>query len=222
MFSRGGGAVAAAAPKQPAPAGSATPSAWGMYVTVEDIGATIGLVEAAGGAVLMPPLEVMTAGVMGVIQDPLGTIISLWQAGDHIGAELVNEANAVAWHEYTCRDIPAVAGFYAAVFGWEIRPMDENEPGGYRLVQLGARTVAGMLPMDGEDWGDMPSHWMTYFAVDDCDATALRAAELGGTVGVEPTDLPIGRFAVIADPEGAHFSVMAFSGPLDDIPDGVA
>ncbi len=226
MFSIDGASVAAASPKRPSPDGSMPPSSWGIYVTVDDLDDTIGRVEAAGGAVLLPRMDVMTAGVMGVIQDPAGAIISLWQAGDHIGAELVNETNAVAWHEYACRDLPAAAEFYSAVFGWEFQSMDpdapEGPPAGYQLVKVGERMVAGAMPMEGDEWGDMPSHWMTYVAVEDCDAVVARAKELGGTVGVEPVDIPIGRFAVIGDPEGAHFSVMSFSGPLDDIPDGVA
>jgi hypothetical protein len=65
-----------------------------------------------------------------------------------------------------------------------------------------------MMPMD-ESWpAAVPAHWMVYFAVDDTDATAAKAAELGGQVSVPPTDIPPGRFAVLNDPQGAVFSVL--------------
>src|SRR4051812_5037615 len=73
--------------------------------------------------------------------------------------------------------------------------------------------LAGMVRMD-EHWpAEVPAHWMIYFAVTDCDAAAVRAAELGGTVSVPPSDIPAGRFAVLGDPQGGFFSVIAPSGP---------
>ena len=70
--------------------------------------------------------------------------------------------------------------------------------------------LAGMVQMN-EQWPEeIPAHWMAYFAVVDADAAARKVAELGGTVSVEPFDLPdVGRIAVVNDLEGAVFSVMA-------------
>ena len=60
-----------------------------------------------------------------------------------------------------------------------------------------------------EEWGELPSHWMIYFSVADCDAAAAKATELGGSVKVPPTDIPpVGRFSVIQDPQGAVFSII--------------
>ena len=57
-----------------------------------------------------------------------------------------------------------------------------------------------------------PPYWMTYFAVDDCDATAAKSKGLGGSLIVPPTEIPnVGRFAVIRDPQGAVFSVITLS-----------
>ncbi|MBJ7522389.1 MAG: VOC family protein, partial [Solirubrobacteraceae bacterium] len=58
---------------------------------------------------------------------------------------------------------------------------------------------------------EIPAHWMVYFAVENTDATVAHAKELGGTVSVEPFDLPVGRFAVLHDPHGALFSVIAMN-----------
>ena len=63
-----------------------------------------------------------------------------------------------------------------------------------------------------EEWGELPSHWMTYFSVDDCDARAHKANQLGGKVCVPPTDIPpVGRFSVVTDPQGAVFSIIKLS-----------
>ncbi len=224
MFSVDGASVAAAGPKQ---AGADMPSVWGVYCSVDDLDATLAAVEPAGGTVLMPRMDIFTSGSMAVVQDPTGAVVSFWQPGDHIGAELVNEPNTMAWHELATRDQPAALDFYTAVLGWEYQALDGDAaaqgPGeGYRLIKVGDRMVGGIMPMEGEEWGDMPSHWMTYFAVDDCDSAVARAIDLGATVGVDPVDIPIGRFAVLLDPEGAAFTVMSFSAPMDDVPDGVA
>ncbi len=65
----------------------------------------------------------------------------------------------------------------------------------------------------------MPSHWLPYFAVADTDATCTRVLELGGIVQVPPKDIEVGRFAVITDPHGAAFAVMALN---PDWPGGAA
>ena len=71
-----------------------------------------------------------------------------------------------------------------------------------------------MMPMVGDAWpADLPPHWMVYFAVEDTDATASRCEELGGRVPQTPFDTPQGRAAVLTDPEGAVFSIIALVGP---------
>jgi predicted enzyme related to lactoylglutathione lyase len=65
-----------------------------------------------------------------------------------------------------------------------------------------------MMQMAAE-FGDAPSHWMSYVAVTDVDATAQRVEELGGKICVPPTDIPkVGRFCVITDPTGATISLI--------------
>jgi len=78
--------------------------------------------------------------------------------------------------------------------------------------KLDGRTVGGMLEMTPE-WGQIPPHWMTYFAVTDTDRAASRATELGGSVGAPPFDTAFGRIAVLSDPAGGHFSVVTPTRP---------
>jgi len=96
------------------------------------------------------------------------------------------------------------------VFGWTAS--HTGPPMNYTEFQLDGESIAGMMPMEGDDWPpDLPDHWMVYFAVADCDAAVARVQELGGSISVPPTDIPPGRFAVVADPHGAMFSLLTFS-----------
>jgi predicted enzyme related to lactoylglutathione lyase len=190
------------------------PATWTTYIAVDDVEATVGRAEPAGGQVVMAPMDVFTAGRMAMIADAAGAVVGLWQAGDHIGAQRVNEPGTMVWNENATRDLEAAKAFYAAVVGWSYAQLDDG-PFPYTLVEVSGRSVAGMLAMEGDEWGDIPSHWMAYFAVEDVDATANRARELGGGVAVEPFDLVIGRNAVLHDPGGAHFSVIALH-EIDD------
>jgi uncharacterized protein len=64
-----------------------------------------------------------------------------------------------------------------------------------------------MMSMPAEVPPEVPSYWLTYFGTADCDATVSKATGLGATVIVGPMDIPPGRFAVLADPNGATFAV---------------
>ena len=181
---------------------------WTTYVAVTDVDATMAVVERLGGRVVVPPVDVLTVGRMAMAIDPVGAVFALWQARDHIGAGITNEPGTLCWNELTCRDVDTARAFYSAVFGWDPRPSDLL-PSGYTEWHLGHRSVGGLMQMN-ELWpADVPSHWMVYFAVADCDRSAERCTELGGAVFVPPTDIPPGRFAVLNDPYGAVFSIIA-------------
>lgn len=190
-----------------------TPPHWNTYVTVADVDEVTAAAAAAGGQVLMGGMDVFTAGRMAVIADPGGAALSLWQSRDHIGAEVRMEPNTLCWHELNTRDPDAATAFFGTLFGWEARAV--GAPGmDYTELRLGETGVAGMITMD-ENWpAEVPPHWMVYFAVTDVDVAAARVAELGGAVHVPPTDIPdVGKFAVLADPHGAAFSVIALDEP---------
>ena len=193
--------------------GEGQPPSWTTYISVDDADATTSKVTEAGGQVLVAPMDVLTAGRMAVLMDSVGAAFSIWQPGEHIGAQLVNEPGTLCWNELTTRDADAAKSFYAHVFGWTWQRMDPEGPE-YWLIQVGDRPSGGLMPMIGDEWpADLPSHWMTYFAVDDTDASAARVTELGGSVSVPPTDIPPGRFAVVNDPHGAVFSILKLERP---------
>ncbi len=116
---------------------------------------------------------------------------------------------AFSWSELMTKDPQAAAGFYAALFGWTIEVMD-MPTGPYRVVKAGGTPVGGIMGMPPGN-GTMAPNWCPYVTVGDVDATVSHAASLGGMVLHPPTDIPgVGRFAVIADPQGAPLNVMAY------------
>ena len=208
MARKGGKSVAGVAPLM-----EGQPPAWTTYISVDDADKTAAAVGEAGGQVLMEPMDVMNFGRMAIFMDPTGAAIAVWQPRDHIGSELVNEPGAVVWNELATRDADAAKEFYSAVFGWNWTLMSPDGDA-YWLFLVGERTTGGLMPMVGDMWPpEIPSHWMVYFDVDDADAAAAKVTELGGSVTVPPTDIPPGRFAVVNDPSGAVFSIIAVTQP---------
>jgi predicted enzyme related to lactoylglutathione lyase len=207
MFMLRGLEVAAAYTLRPEERQEGAPPHWNAYVSVKSADDTAKRAQELGGKVLAPPFDVMDAGRMAVLQDPTGAVFSVWQAGRHIGAKILREPGALGWTELTTRDTAAAGKFYTQLIGWEAT---KGNAGGqeYTEFKAGAQPDAGMIAMDPA-WGNVPPHWMPYFQVADCDATAAKAQELGGRVFVPPTDIPnVGRFAMLADPQGAMFSII--------------
>lgn len=209
MFSLGDKVVAGIGPLQ----NESQPAVWNSYIAVDDADATVAAATEAGGSVVMPVIDVGTAGRLAYLADPTGAVFGIWQAGERAGVELVNEPGTLGWNELTCRDSAAAIAFYASIFGWEPHAMDMGGGVDYTIFNLGEDRIAGLMPMD-ENWPKgIPAHWMVYFVVADTDASAALAAELGGTVSVAPFDTGVGRIAVFDDPHGTAFSVITLSGP---------
>ena len=116
------------------------------------------------------------------------------------------------WYELTTPDLNGAQTFYSAVIGWTVA--DCGMPGmDYRLATADAAMVAGMRVPD--DPG-MPPYWTIYFTVPNCDTAANAAMADGATVFMEPFDIPgIGRFAIVADPQGAVFCILTIDGPRE-------
>jgi predicted enzyme related to lactoylglutathione lyase len=183
------------------------PVAWSTYVATDDADATAERVRSSGGQVIVEPMDVMELGRFAVFMDPTGAAIGVWQANQFAGAQLVNEPGALTWNELATRDMAAAQDFYKAVFGWDV---EERDFGGskYTMWQADGDGVGGGMPMGDQFPPDVPPHWAVYFFVEDAEASAARARELGGQVRVEAMDIPdMGRFAALADPQGAGFSV---------------
>jgi predicted enzyme related to lactoylglutathione lyase len=132
--------------------------------------------------------------------------VGLWQATQHIGATLVNEPGALIWNELITDKPDSALAFYEAVLGVTSSTVEMGQGQTYHMLNVGETQVGGCMepPMP-----DVPNHWHVYFAVQDADATAAQAGAEGGQIAVEPFDIPsVGRSAVLADPQGALFSVL--------------
>jgi predicted enzyme related to lactoylglutathione lyase len=186
------------------------PTAWATYVSVADADETATKVKAAGGNVIVEPMDVMDLGRMAVFADPTGAVFGVWQPKSFTGADLVNVPNSLCWNEVLTRDAEAGKAFYPAVFGWTAgRPSFEGAPESYTVWEADGKPVGGMMQMTDEFFPpEVPPHWSVCFAVADADATVAKARGLGATVTAEPMDMPIGRFAGLIDPQGASFTIM--------------
>ncbi len=207
------------------PSGAPPEAVWNTYIRVESADDAAARVREAGGQVLSEPFDVFDAGRMGVFADPEGAVFCVWQPGSHLGSAAVNEHGAVNFNNLHTDDVEAARAFYGAVFGWTTidagSPMwalpgygdhlEELNPGMRAgMKQMGAPegfedVVATILPREGG-----PARWSVTFAVNDADAIAARARELGGSILAEPQNAPWVRFAVLADPAGASFTASQF------------
>lgn len=107
------------------------------------------------------------------------------------------------WVELGTTDLEATQRFYADLFGWRPATDAREEMGGYTIARLGNAPVAAFVPL-GEEKG--PEAWYVTFAVADVDATLAKVRAAGGSVAMEPGDVPgMGRFASAVDPDGAGF-----------------
>jgi len=215
MLTKGDAVVAGLGELSEAMRSEGVPPTWNSYVAVDDAAAVEAKVEALGGSVVVPTMQVLDAGKLAFFADPEGAVFAVWEKGAHFGADVVNEPGSFCWNELATRDLDRAAAFYSGLFGWEIVAMEGPAPTKMAIVRNAGRDNGDMLQMT-EEWGDLPSHWMVYLAVEDCDAAAKRVSELGGKVGVPPTDIPPGRFSVCTDPQGAVFTVIALKSPPRD------
>jgi uncharacterized protein len=121
--------------------------------------------------------------------------------------------NAFVWYELMTTDMDAAEAFYRKVVGWSPQPFDSAGMR-YTIMNMGEKAIAGMMTLPAEvcEAGGRPG-WIGYIGTPDADAATARLRGAGGTVHREPSDIPdIGRFSVVADPQGATFVLFQPSG----------
>ncbi|MFI0718000.1 VOC family protein [Streptomyces sp. NPDC021224] len=183
------------------------PTAWTTYFSVLDADDTAAKVAANGGTVIMPAMDVMTLGRMFVAADPQGAVFGVWEPRDFKGAEIVNEHGALVWNQLQTPDPKAAGAFYSAVLGVTAGPMPEMPE--FTGIQVNGRTVGGVQGMENLP-PNTPPHWLVNFAVDSTDSIVDAVVHAGGNVLAPPFDMDkVGRMAVVQDPQGAVFSVVA-------------
>jgi predicted enzyme related to lactoylglutathione lyase len=204
---------------------------WNTYVWVDSADDSASKVRAAGGGVVTEPFDLPNAGRMAVFTDPEGAEFCVWEAREHRGARVVNEHGSLNFNDLNTRDVAGAKAFYGEAFGWQTIELDggfevwtlpgygdhlerDNPQLREQMAELDSPAgfedvVASIVPIADEQ-RDTPPHWGVTFAVDDADAVAEKATELGGTVVLAPLDAPWVRMTVIADPQGATFTASAF------------
>lgn len=122
-------------------------------------------------------------------------------------------AGDVCWRELRTKDLGAATEFYSKLFGWTLEQSKVTGEIPYKEIIHNDTATGGMMPM-GDEWGEMPSHWANYIAVDSADQTVAKITANGGTVHVPPFDAPgVGRMSMVADPSGASFAIIQFVAP---------
>ena len=204
---------------------------WNTYISVASADAAATKVREAGGGVVAEPFDFADAGRAAVFTDAEGAAFCVWEAKKHKGAQLVNDPGSLNFNGLNIRDVEGAKAFYGSVFGWRTFGMDGAEMwalDGYgdfieshhpglreRWAEAGARhgfeDVVATINQIADDQPDTPAHWSVTFAVEDADAAAAKATELGGTVLVSPFDAPWVRMTILADPQGATFTASRFT-----------
>jgi predicted enzyme related to lactoylglutathione lyase len=160
-----------------------------MYVRVDDLEDAVARVAAAGGTIVLGPLDAGVEGRLAAVTDPAGIAFGLWQAAERPGAQLVKEPGSWAMSAVHTPDVDAAQAFYGAVLGWRLEPMPgapfalwrlPGHVGGEPGQPIPRDVVAVAAPID--PGSDVPPHWAVNFRVEDVDATAEQAVALGGSL----------------------------------------
>jgi predicted enzyme related to lactoylglutathione lyase len=188
------------------------PDVWTVYLATEDARKTVDTAAANGGHTIVPAMEVGDLGTMGVVSDPGGAVIGMWQPGLHKGFGILAEPGTPGWFELHTRDYDAAVAFYRDVFRWDTHVASDAPDFRYTTLGEGEGQLAGIMDASAFLPEGVPAHWSIYFAVEDTDAALAKIVSLGGTVLMGAEDTPYGRLATAADPTGAMFKLASGGG----------
>jgi predicted enzyme related to lactoylglutathione lyase len=209
ILRHGGKEVAILYRQQPQARAAGAPPHWTSYISVDDADATAARANELGGAaVFRAAFDVLDAGRVAAIRDPAGAIVSLWQPRSRIGATLVNDTGALSWNELATTDVERAESFFGELLGWEY----ETDDSGYLSVKNAGSLNGGIREQTAQE-RHVPPTWLPYFTVESADEASRQGAQLGGRGLLPTTESHRGRYAVIADPQGAAFAV--FEGETD-------
>ena len=186
--------------KHPAPG---IPAYWSGSVSVDDVDAVAGRASAAGGKVIVPPMEAGGMGRYAGIMDPQGAVINAWKGNDgDMPAPQPPGVGQFCWEQLNTTAPDAALAFYSQVFGWTNKPFGGG--GDMKVLEAGAAQVASVMQAPP----GVPAHWLSYVVVDRLASAYDRAKQQGGQVMVERIDVPtVGAIGVIRDNVGAVIGV---------------
>ncbi|MBL8482973.1 MAG: VOC family protein [Rhodocyclaceae bacterium] len=185
----------------------AWPAMWMSYMSVEDVDGAVGRAAALGAKVLLPPTDFPPVGRGAMLTDPQGAVFSVWRSAEGDPPESGGQSGDWCWNELSTPDDLAALAFYEQAFGYRHISRDMGDFVYHILTRADGGMCGGLMrtPL-----GAPPQpFWTPYVVVEDADAIAARAPELGGMLCYGPQDIPdVGRFAVLADPQNAVFAVL--------------
>jgi predicted enzyme related to lactoylglutathione lyase len=179
------------------------PNHWISYQSAKDVDAAHAAAVKAGAKSMLPPTDFPPVGRGAGLVDPTGAAFCLWKGsnGDPPDVEQT-PAGGWIWNELWTTDAKAALGFYEKAFGYTHDTMDMGPQGSYYILKTADGKGRGGLMQS--TMPGVPSMWLPYVHVTDCDAAAAKAQALGAKkLVVPPSDIPnVGRFAVLLDPVG--------------------
>jgi predicted enzyme related to lactoylglutathione lyase len=179
------------------------PPHWMLYIAVASADDAVAKATQLGGSVKAGPFDVMDFGRMAVLADPTGAVFSIWEPKSHVGTRITGVPGTLCWADLSTPDTAAASAFYKGLFGWEITTGE----GDYLHVKNGDQFIGGVPPAAHRQPG-VPPHWLLYFLVADCDASAAKAKDAGAAIYMGPMTMEkVGRMAVLADPQHAVFAI---------------
>jgi predicted enzyme related to lactoylglutathione lyase len=184
-----------------------SPDGWTTYLHTADINATVAAATAAGGVSCVEPMEIKDKGWMGMLTDPTGAFVGLWQPTGHSGFEVVKEAGAPVYFQLTTRDYGKALEFYCDVFGWQTEKVSDTDEFRYSTANFDGEAQLGVMDGTRDLPEGVPSNWFFFLGADDVDKTVQLIVENRGSVIRAAEDTPYGRLAAVADPTGAGFNL---------------
>jgi len=205
MFKLEGRDMGAAYTLRPEQVNQGVHAHWGLYVAVQSADDSASRAASLGGRVLAPAFDVYDAGRMAKLVDPAGAQLFLWQPKRNTGFGIGGVPGSFCWADLMTPDPQGTAKFYSGLFGWKVETGQQG--GDYLHIKNGEQFIGG-IPPAGSAGAGVAAHWSLYYQVADCDASTEKAKGLCAAVYMAPTTMEgVGRWAVVADPQGAAFNL---------------
>lgn len=182
---------------------------WKVYLATDDLPGALAAAEAGGAQVISPAMSVDDLGTQAVLVDPTGATFGTWQAGTFPGFTVLDEPGAPSWFELHTRDHAGAVAFYRDVFGLHATVMADSDEFRYTTLDVGVQEepVFGIIDARGFLPEGAPSHWVTYWEVEDIEGSFAKVGAMGGAQLEAPVVTPYGHIATVADPAGAMFKL---------------
>lgn len=181
------------------------------YISVNNVDESASKAFDLGGKIVSAPMDIPNVGRFTIIQDPTGAhiaLITLKEGGPQVNTSKHGE---ICWRELHTQNVEKAKNFYQELLGLKLE-QSKTSTMAYDEIYVDDNPIGGMMQINeewGEGWEEIPAHWTTYVAVDNCDSIVGIISENGGSICVPPFDIEnIGRMAVANDPDGATFSVI--------------